>query len=85
MYKLITVREAGDDIGVDFDLEVNGVVQHFAVNTEAIEDLLETRDKLHGTELTKGFHKVAYRICEVAARKHRQPSNARLLLTTSDF
>lgn len=47
---------AGDDVGVDFDLEVNGVVQHFCVSSEAIEDLSKS-EKLHGKELIDAFQK----------------------------
>ncbi|CAE6782844.1 hypothetical protein [Paraburkholderia haematera] len=86
MYKLITVREAGDDIGVDFDMEIDdGKIQHFQVSSEAIEDLVKAPQKLHGAELIDAFHRVGSRVCEVAARKDGLPSNARALLKTSDF
>ena len=84
MYRMFNPMNAGDDVGVDFDLDVNGVVQHFLVSSEAIEDLTK-RSKLHGNELLIAFQKVADRICEVAQRKHGSPSNGRILLKTSDF
>ena len=84
MYKLFNPMSAGDEVGVDFDLEINGVVQHFRVSSEAIEDLTK-REKLHGRELTIAFQQKADRICEVAQRKHGSPSSGRILLKTSDF
>lgn len=84
MYRMFNPMNAGDDVGVDFDLEVNGVVQHFRVGSETIEDLSKS-EKLHGKELVDAFQKSADRICEVAQRKHGSPSNGRILLKTSDF
>lgn len=84
MYKMFNLMNAGEDVGVDFDLEVNGVVQHFCVSSEAIEDLSKS-EKPHGNELIDAFQKYADRICEVAQRKHGSPSNGRILLRTSDF
>jgi len=84
MYRMFNPMNAGDDIGVDFDLEVNGVVQHFCVSSEAIEDLIK-REKLHGKALTDAFQQKADRICEVAQRKHGLPSSGRILLKTADF
>jgi hypothetical protein len=84
MYKMFNPINAGDDVGVDFDLEVNGVVQHFCASSEAIEDLSKS-EKLRGKQLLDAFQKYADRICEVAQRKHGSPSNGRILLKTSDF
>jgi len=51
MYRMFNPMNAGDDVGVDFDLEVNGVVQHFLVSSEAIEDLtkLSKLQRKHGS------------------------------------
>ena len=84
MYRMFNPMNAGDDVGVDFDLEVSGVVQHFCVSSEAIEDLTKS-ETLHGKELTDAFQQKADRICEVAQRKHGSPSNGRILLKSSDF
>jgi hypothetical protein len=84
MYRMFNPMNAGDDVGVDFDLEVNSVVQHFCVSSEAIEDLSKS-EKLHGKELIDAFQKYADRISEAAQRKHGSPSNGRILLKTSDF
>jgi hypothetical protein len=84
MYRMSSPMNAGDDVGVDFDLEVNGVVQHFCVSSEAIEDLTK-REKLHGKELTDTFRLKADLLCEVAQRKNGSPSSGRILLKTSAF
>nr|WKF61548.1 hypothetical protein HUO10_006079 [Paraburkholderia busanensis] len=84
MYRILNPTNAGDDVGVDFDLEVNGVVQHFCVSSEAIEDLGKS-EKLRGKELIDAFQKYADRIGKVAQRKYGSPSNGRILLKTLDF
>lgn len=85
MYQMSAVRNAGDDVGVDFDLEVDGVVQSFTVSTEVIEDLTRSPGKLRGKDLVDEFHKVASRIAEVAQRAIGTQADGRVLLTSKNF
>jgi hypothetical protein len=86
-YKMLWMRNAGDDVGVDFAIEIEGVVgaQQYMVDQEVIQRLENAVEPLHGVALSEAFHRHVWIISKVAILKHgKHPGNV-IRLVPDDF